>query len=97
MKLAQNVCPKSRSSLKLGHLGQKLGHQVKSKENLVNIPKVTFFKQSSGILLKMFVLMIFRSSSKLDHLGKKKISHQISHRAIPKENLVNTPEVTFFK
>ena len=34
----------SRSSLKLGHLGQKLGHQAKSKENLVNTPEVKFFK-----------------------------------------------------
>ena len=66
---------KSRSSLKLGHLGsktrspgqivisrpfqdqdvlkfetvtwsQKLGHQAKSKENLVNTLVVTFLKQS---------------------------------------------------
>ena len=34
----------SRTSLKLGHLGKKLGHQIKSKENLVNILVVTFFK-----------------------------------------------------
>ena len=37
----------SRSSLKLGHMGSKLGHQAKSKENLVNTPEVTFFKYSS--------------------------------------------------
>ena len=37
----------SMSSLKLGHLGQKLGHQAKSKENLFNTLAVTFLKQSS--------------------------------------------------
>lgn len=31
----------SQMSLKLGHVGQKLGHQVRSKENLVNILDVT--------------------------------------------------------
>ena len=55
----------SRLSLKLGHLGQKLGHQAKSKENLANILAVTFLKQSSWILLHMFVLM------KLGHLESK--------------------------
>ena len=49
---------------------QKLGHWVKSAENLVNTLAVTFLKQSS-IWLKMFVLMISRSSSKLEHLGSK--------------------------
>ena len=51
--------------------GQKLGHRAKSAENLVNTLAVTFLKQSSWILLKMFVLMISRSSSKLEHLGSK--------------------------
>ena len=46
---------------------QKLGHWTKSAENLVNTRAVTFFKQSSWILLKMFVLMISRSSLKLGH------------------------------
>ena len=50
---------------------QKLGHLAKSAENLVITLAVTFLKQSSWILLKMFVLMIFRSSSKLGHLGSK--------------------------
>ena len=72
--------------------GKKLGHWAKSKEELVNCPEVTFLKQSSWILLKMFVLMISRSSLKLSHLGSKSRSpDQI------KGNLVNTPEVTFFK
>ena len=31
----------SRSRSKLGHWGQKLGHQAKSKETLVNTPEVT--------------------------------------------------------
>ena len=57
--------------LKLGHVGQNLGHRAKSAENLVNTLAVTFLKQSSWILLKMFVLMISRSSSKLEHLGQK--------------------------
>ena len=43
MSLAQNVCL-GKLSLKLCHLGQKLGHQAKSKEYLVNTPEVTFFK-----------------------------------------------------
>ena len=51
--------------------GQKLGHLAKSVENLVIILAGTFFKQSSWILLRLFVLMIFRSSSKLGHLGSK--------------------------
>ena len=51
--------------------GQKLGHRARSAENLVNTLAVTFFKQSSCILLNMFVLMISRSSSKLGHLGSK--------------------------
>ena len=50
----------SRSDLKLGDLTSKLGHQAKSKENLVNTPEVTFLKLSSSVLLKMFVLMISR-------------------------------------
>ena len=59
----------SRSSLKLGHLGQKLGHLAKLAENLVNILAVTFFKQSSWFLLKMFVLLISRSSLRQGHMG----------------------------
>ena len=55
----------SRSSFKLGHRGSKIGHQAKSKENLVNTLEVTFFKKLSSILLKMNVLIISRSSSKL--------------------------------
>ena len=51
--------------------GQKLGHQAKSKENLVNTVAVTLLKQSSWILLKMFVLMSSMSSSKLGHMGSK--------------------------
>ena len=51
--------------------GHILGHLAKSAENLVNTLAVTFLKQSSWIWLKMFVLMISRSSSKLEHLGSK--------------------------
>ena len=83
---------KSRSSSKLVTSGQKLGHRAKSAENLVNTLAVTFLKQSSWILLKIFVLMISRSvwnwvtwGQKLDHLAKSA------------ETLVNTLAVTFFK
>ena len=59
--------------------GQKLGHQAKSAENLVNT--LAFLKQSSWILLKMLILMIFRSSSKLGHLDSKTRSQgQISRK-----------------
>ena len=58
----------SRSRLKLGTWGQKLGHQAKSMENLVNTLAVTFFQQSSWILLKMFVLVSSWSRLKLGHL-----------------------------
>ena len=34
---------KSMSSQNWVTLGEKLGHQAKSKENLVNTPEVTFF------------------------------------------------------
>ena len=34
----------SRLSSKLDHSGSKLGHQAKSKENLVNIEEVMFLK-----------------------------------------------------
>ena len=48
MNLAQIVVMMiSWSSLKLGHLGSKIGHQAKSAENLVNTLAITFFKQSS--------------------------------------------------
>ena len=50
----------SRSSSKVGHVGQKLGHLATSVLNLVNNQAVTFMKQLSRILLKMFVLMISR-------------------------------------
>ena len=74
---------KSRSSLKLGHLGSKYEHQAKSKENLFNAPEVTFLMYLK-ILLKIFFLLISRSSLKLGH-GVKTRSWARS-----KENLVNT-------
>ena len=70
------TCPEYLSLWNLGPVwywvtwGQKLGHQVKSKEKL-NTLEVTFLKQSSCILLKMIALMISRTSLKLDHLGSK--------------------------
>ena len=51
--------------------GQKIGHQAKSKENLVNTLAVIFLQQPSWILLETLILMISRSSSKQGHLGSK--------------------------
>ena len=76
----------------MGHLSQKLGYQVKSKENLVNTLEVTFWKQLLWILLKMFVLMISRSGLKLGQLGSKTRSPGQS-----KGKPCNTLEVTFLK
>ena len=48
----------SRSGSKLGHLGQKLGHRAKSKENLVNTLVVTFLcspKNFGGAYSRRFV------------------------------------------
>ena len=53
-------------------------------ENLVNTLAVTCLKQSSCILLKMFVLSS-RPSSKLGHLRSK-----LGHQAKSAENFVNT-------
>ena len=56
--------------------GQKLGHLAKFAENLITLV-ITFLKQSSWILLKMFVLMILSQvqnwvtwGQKLGHLAK---------------------------
>ena len=71
------TCPECLPLWNLGQVrywvtwGKKLGHQVKSKEKLVNTLEVTFLKQSSWILLKMFALMSSRSGLKLGHLGLK--------------------------
>ena len=75
-----------RSGSILGHLGSILGHQASSKENLFNTVEVTFLKYSSRILLKMFILVISRSSSELGH-GVKKT--QLDQQTNSKENLVN--------
>ena len=61
--------------------GQKLGHQVKSKEKLVNTLQVIVLTQSWWNLLKMFASFKSRSSSKLGHLGSKSRSPgQISRK-----------------
>ena len=52
---------------------------------------VTFLNQSSGILLKM-CLVISGSCSELGHFGSK-----IGHWVKSAENLVNTLAVTFLK
>ena len=51
--------------------GQKLGHQVKSKEKFVNPLEVIFLTQSWWNLLKMFASIKSTSSLKLGHLGSK--------------------------
>ena len=71
------TCPECLPLWNLGQVrywviwGQKLGHQVKSKEKLVNTLEVIFLKQSSCLLLIMFAMMISRSVLKLGHLGSK--------------------------
>ena len=91
MNLAQSVCRFLGQVRNWVTWCQKLGHLARSAENLVNTLVVTFFNQSSWILLNMFVLMISRSSLKLGHLGSK-----TGHLARSAENLVNTLVVTFF-
>ena len=71
---------------------QKLGHQVKSKENNVNTLEVPFFKQSSLILLKMFVLMNLGQVRNWIVWGKK-LGPQIKSKV----SLVNTLAVTFLE
>ena len=44
MDLAQNACLDQGQVQNWVTLGQKLGHQAKSKENLVNFLEVKFFK-----------------------------------------------------
>ena len=82
----------SRSSSKLGHLGSKLGHQAKSKENLVNTLAITFLKQSSWILLKCFSWWFLGQVQNWVTWGQ-----QLGHQAKSKEDLFNTLEVTFLK
>ena len=71
---------------------EKLGHQAKSKENFVNTLAVTFLKQSSWILLKMFVLMSLVQVRNWVTWGQK-----LGHHAKSAENLVNTLAATFLK
>ena len=78
----------SRSSLKLGHLGSKLGHLAKSKENLVDALQVTFFEViimiAQNICLDDFkVMYIFLSSDFLTffRLGQF-LSNYWSYRVI---------------
>ena len=83
---------KSRS-FENGSFGvKKLDHQAKSKGNPVSTLEVTFFKKSSRILLKIFVLMILGQIRNWVTWGQKP-----GHQAKSKENLVNTQEVTVMK
>ena len=92
MNRAQNVCLDFQVKFETG--SQKLGHQAKSKENLVNTLEVTFLKQSSWILPKMFFFFRwFLSQVWIWVMWGQKLGHQ----AKSKENLVNIPEVIFFK
>ena len=72
--------------------GPKVGHPAKSAENLVNTLAVTFFKQSSWILLKLFVLIISRLVWNWVTCDQK-----LGHQAKSKGNLVNTLAVTILK
>ena len=93
MDLAQNVCLDDfRSDSKLDHLGSKTRSQGQINTNLIYTPAVTVLKQSSWILLKMFVLMILGQIRNWITWGQK-----LGHRAKSEEDLVNTPEVIFFK
>ena len=51
--------------------GQKVGHQVKVKKNLVNTLEAIFLTQSSPYLVRMCVCMKGWVSSKLGHVGSK--------------------------
>ena len=81
-----------RSGSKLGHLGSKTRSPGQITENLVNTLVVTFFKQSSRILLNMFVWWFLRQVLNWVTWGQK-----LGHLAKSAENLVNTLAVTFFK
>ena len=52
-------------------LGQKLGHQVKSKKNVVYALKAILSAQYSWKLLRMFALIISLTSLKMGHDGWK--------------------------
>ena len=71
-------------------LGQKLGRYVKSKKNLVYPLENTVLIQSSRNFIRILIIIISRSSSKLGHLGSK----TRSPGQILKKNLVYTLEGT---
>ena len=58
-------------SLKLGLVGQKVGHKVKVQKNVVNNLEAVFLAESSPNLVRMFVCMKGRMSLKLGHVGSK--------------------------
>ena len=69
---------------------KKLGHRANQRKTMLTLQRFTFLKQSSWILLKMFVL--------ISQIWNWVIWGQtLGHRSKSKEDLVNTPEVTFFK
>ena len=51
--------------------GQKLGHSIRSQENLVYASEATFSVRLSWNLVRMFVLIKSWGSSKKDHVGSK--------------------------
>ena len=65
--------------------GQKLGHRVKLKENLVNTLEVTVLTRFSSNLVSMFVSMKSGSFQNWVTWGKK-----LGHGVKLMENLVNT-------
>ena len=83
---------KSGSSLILGYFGQKLGHQIKSKEKLVNNLEVIVLTHLDETCLKCLPLLNLGQDRNWFNWGKK-----IGHWARSAENTVNTLVVTFFK
>ena len=72
---------KSWTSLKMGHVGQKLCHWVKSEENLVYAVEATFSVRYSRNLVRRFALMKPRTSLKIaDVRSKARSLDQMSER-----------------
>ena len=49
--------------------GQKVGHYVKLKDNLVNTPDAAIVASAVRNFVRMFVIMVSRPSSNKGHIG----------------------------
>ena len=58
----------SQNSLKMGHLGKKLGHNVKSQKYFKEALEDTFSVQYSRKLVTLLFLMISQMSLETDHV-----------------------------